>query len=142
MNSAGVSQYSCLTSVLTPAHPPALPHTLTTNIPPTSSSIAFKWKKPADNGDPITGYRIEWSERSNSSATTSELFVERRRARIENLRPDTTYNVRVQAVNSKGRGPLSNVLKATTKPLPPRNEILNIEFSTSYAVVKLSKARR
>jgi len=119
MNSAGVSQYSYLSSVVTPAWPPAPPHTLTTNLPPTSSSIAFKWKKPADNGDPITGYRIEWSERSNSSSANSELFVERRRARIENLRPDTTYNVRVQAVNSKGRGPLSNVLKAATKPLPP-----------------------
>ena len=131
--------------------------------PPTSTCITVKWSKPVVNGgQAITAYRIEWSEvaaptpaavtrggggnsstsNANAAATTTiaELLVDstadgrlRRRARLENLRPDTAYNIRVQAINAKGRGPLSAPLKLATKPLPPgppRLECLNVSHNT------------
>ena len=142
MNSAGSSPYSCAISVSTPATTPSAPHTLITNTHiNTSTCIAFKWKKPSANGEPITGYRIEWTERestknSTPSPTPSELFVTRRCARLENLKPDTTYNIRVQAVNAKGRGSFSAVLKAATKPLPPAPPRLDC-VSASHNTLKL-----
>ena len=47
-------------------------------------------------------------------------MVDRRKVSLEqHLKPDTTYTVRVQAVNTRGKGPLSPTLKVSTKPLPP-----------------------
>ncbi|KAI2569392.1 fibronectin type III domain containing 3A, partial [Homo sapiens] len=38
---------------------------------------------------------------------------------INNLQPDTTYRIRIQALNSLGAGPFSHMIKLKTKPLPP-----------------------
>ena len=141
MNSAGSSPYSCAISVSTPATTPSAPHTLITNTHiNTSTCIAFKWKKPSANGEPITGYRIEWNERESKNSTPVaapfELFVTRRCARLDNLKPDTTYNIRVQAVNAKGRSSFSAILKAATKPLPPAPPRLDC-VSASHNTLKL-----
>ncbi|XP_052868778.1 fibronectin type III domain-containing protein 3B [Anopheles cruzii] len=39
---------------------------------------------------------------------------------IGDLHPETTYKLRIQAVNSIGTGPFSNFIKFTTAPLPPK----------------------
>ncbi len=38
---------------------------------------------------------------------------------LTDLRPDTTYTVRVQAVNRVGAGAFSPALRLATRPLPP-----------------------
>ncbi|KAG7249303.1 hypothetical protein CRUP_018966, partial [Coryphaenoides rupestris] len=38
---------------------------------------------------------------------------------LQNLQPDTSYRIRVQALNSLGAGPFSHAFKLKTKPLPP-----------------------
>ena len=135
MNSAGSSPYSGAISLDTPASAPSAPHTLITHNQPTSTCIAFKWKKPSANGEPITGYRIEWTDRS-SNAATCELLVTRRCVRLENLKPDTAYSIRVQAINAKGPGPSSSPLKASTKPLPPSPPQLEC-VSVSHNMLKI-----
>jgi hypothetical protein len=45
--------------------------------------------------------------------------VTRRKVTLTDLRPDTTYTVRVQAVNRVGAGAFSPALRLATRPLPP-----------------------
>jgi len=117
INSAGCSPYSCNVSMETPASPPCAPHNLVL-VATTSSSLTLKWKRPADNGDRINQYNIEWT--GPDKETHSQPVVDRRKVSLEqHLKPDTTYTVRVQAVNTRGKGPLSPALKVSTKPLPP-----------------------
>ncbi len=47
------------------------------------------------------------------------LSVTRRKVTLTDLRPDTTYTVRVQAVNRVGAGAFSPALRLATRPLPP-----------------------
>jgi len=114
-NSAGCSPYSCTVSLETPCTTPAQPHTLVP-LDQSADSISFKWKKPADNGDRISGYHVEWTGPDKETKST---LAEGRKILLDGLRPDTTFSIRVQAVNSKGKGQLSAALKMSTKPLPP-----------------------
>ena len=115
LNSAGASNYSCNVSMEMPASAPAMPFNLTMTKS-TSSSLFVKWKKPADHGDPIKNYIVEWGV--NEKELTS-VTAERRRINLLDLRPDTGYLIRVQAVNARGRGQFSPFLKVSTRPLPP-----------------------
>ena len=92
INSAGCSPYSCNVSMETPSTPPSAPHTLT-HTQSTASSISFKWKRPADNGDRISGYHVEWSG-PNKEVRSEQVAV--RKLTLDNLKPDTTYTLRVQ----------------------------------------------
>lgn len=114
-NSAGSSPYSCHVSLETPCTTPAAPHTLAA-LAATADSVTFKWKKPADNGDRISGYHVEWTGPDKETRSTA---AEGRKIELVGLRPDTTFTLRVQAVNSRGKGPLSAPLKVSTRPLPP-----------------------
>ncbi|XP_035265119.1 fibronectin type-III domain-containing protein 3A-like [Anguilla anguilla] len=80
---------------------------------PASSCLALRWEEPCCHGAEITGYNIDFGEQLPLSVGRINSFV------VENLQPDTSYRVRVQAVNSVGAGPFSAALKARTRPLPP-----------------------
>ena len=61
------------------------------------------------------------------------MLVTKRKVSLADLRPDTTYSVRVQAVNRVGRGGFSPVLRLATRPLhpaPPRLECLSASHNT------------
>ncbi|XP_075212988.1 miles to go isoform X2 [Lycorma delicatula] len=108
-SSAGWSDYSLLSSTVSPAGPPGpvpSPH-----YTATPTSLHLTWSAPSDHGDPITHYTVDIGERSVSSQETA--------CDIHELTPHTTYRVRVRAVNSVGAGPYSLPLKASTLPLPP-----------------------
>ena len=77
--------------------------------------ILLRWTEPANNGAPITAYRIEWSANgtsnweelvatTNSTATTYSDTVPSGGA---------TRHYRVSAINAAGTGPVSNVDSAT-----------------------------
>ena len=115
INSAGNSDYSCNVSMEMPASAPASPHSLSM-ASSTCSSLCVKWKRSSDHGEPIRNYVVEWgpSEKDLTTVTT-----ERKRITLNDLRPDTSYLIRVQAENAKGKGQFSSFLKVSTQPLPP-----------------------
>ncbi|KAL8173246.1 UNVERIFIED_CONTAM: hypothetical protein K2H54_043151 [Gekko kuhli] len=78
-----------------------------------STCLAISWEKPCDYGSEITGYTIEYGEKQPITVGKVTSFF------IDNLQPDTTYRIRIQAWNSLGAGPFSNMVKLKTKPLPP-----------------------
>ena len=67
------------------------------------------------------------------------MLVTKRKVSLADLRPDTTYSVRVQAVNRVGRGGFSPVLRLATRPLPPAPPRLEC-LSASHNTLKLKWA--
>ena len=119
INSAGVSPFSCNVSMVTPASAPACPRHLVLHSS-TSYSLSVKWKRPADHGEPVLRYWVEWSKAGGETGgSSSSVTTERRRVNLTDLRPDSLHWVRVQAENAMGRGPFSPWLKVSTRPLPP-----------------------
>ncbi|KAJ8280661.1 hypothetical protein GJAV_G00057470 [Gymnothorax javanicus] len=78
-----------------------------------SSCLGLRWDPPCDNGAEITAYLIDLGERQPISVGPVTRHV------IRHLQPDTSYRIRIQALNSLGAGPFSHTLKLKTKPLPP-----------------------
>ncbi|XP_063046081.1 fibronectin type-III domain-containing protein 3A-like [Engraulis encrasicolus] len=87
--------------------------TETAGAAPSPSRLAVRWKEPCDHGAEITGYNIDLGEQLPLSVERTSHHV------LESLQPNTTYRVRVRAVNSIGAGPYSCPLKLRTLPLPP-----------------------
>ncbi|KAJ8368605.1 hypothetical protein SKAU_G00086330 [Synaphobranchus kaupii] len=79
-----------------------------------SSCLGLRWDPPCDNGAEISAYLIDLGERQPISVGTATRHV------IRHLQPDTSYRIRIQALNSLGAGPFSHTLKLKTKPLPPQ----------------------
>ncbi|XP_064157758.1 fibronectin type-III domain-containing protein 3A isoform X2 [Anguilla rostrata] len=79
-----------------------------------SSCLGLRWDPPCDNGAEITAYLIDLGERQPISVGPTTRHV------IRHLQPDTSYRIRIQALNSLGAGPFSHTLKLKTKPLPPQ----------------------
>jgi len=128
INSAGASAYSCNVSMVTPASAPAVPHSLL-EYHSTSSSLSVKWKKPSDHGEAITHYLVEWGLNEKD---LSSVIADKRRISLNDLKPDTSYSIRVQAENANGKGPFTPVLKVATRPLPPappKLECVNISHN-------------
>jgi len=115
INSAGASAYSCNVSMVTPASTPAVPHSLQV-YHSTSSSLNIKWKRPSDHGAGITHYNVEWG---NNEKELSSVVADKRRISLTDLKPDTSYSIRVQAENAMGKGQFTPMLKVATRPLPP-----------------------
>lgn len=115
INSAGASAYSCNVSMVTPASTPAVPHSLQV-YHSTSSSLNIKWKRPSDHGAGITHYNVEWGINEKE---LSSVVADKRRISLTDLKPDTSYSIRVQAENAMGKGQFTPMLKVATRPLPP-----------------------
>ncbi|KAJ8254884.1 hypothetical protein GJAV_G00198440 [Gymnothorax javanicus] len=118
VNVAGAGPFGDIAMVTTPPSVPAavrLVEEVREETPPgpASSCLTLRWEEPCCHGAEITGYNIDLGEQLPLSVGRVNSFV------LDNLQPDTTYRVRVQAVNSVGAGPFSPVLRARTRPLPP-----------------------
>ncbi|CAF1136420.1 unnamed protein product, partial [Didymodactylos carnosus] len=111
VNSAGQGPYTAIASCMTPATCPSIVTSVKAHAK--STSISLSWKVPANNGSPITGYYIDIGEKEL-------IFVgELTEYTIDEVLPDTTYRIRVRAVNNIGPGPFSSTVKCPTKSLPP-----------------------
>jgi predicted phage tail protein len=62
INAAGASPYSGIVSVETPACVPS-PVAALTAVNATATSICFKFKKAACNGERIEEYNVEWTDK-------------------------------------------------------------------------------
>ncbi|KAK2849250.1 hypothetical protein Q5P01_009084 [Channa striata] len=85
-------------------------------------SITVHWTLVFDGGRPVTSYRIYLKPTSGSwdTAVTTRLSnPELTQVTFVDLRPATTYNLRIFAVNSVGVSESSNVLTVTTKEAAP-----------------------
>ncbi|EPY81636.1 hypothetical protein CB1_000724010 [Camelus ferus] len=78
-----------------------------------STCLAISWEKPCDHGSEILAYSIDFGEKQPLTVGKITSYI------IDNLQPDTTYRIRIQALNSLGAGPFSHMIKLKTKPLPP-----------------------
>ncbi|KAG1932870.1 fibronectin type III domain-containing protein 3B [Pimephales promelas] len=78
-----------------------------------STCLGLRWEAPCDHGSEITSYLIDLGEKQPILTGPVTKYI------IQNLQPDTTYRIRIQALNSLGAGPFSHTFKLKTKPLPP-----------------------
>ncbi|KAF5907674.1 fibronectin type-III domain-containing protein 3A-like isoform X1, partial [Clarias magur] len=127
VNAVGAGLFSDVATVLTPASVPAAVEHVEEIRPDSvgastahspATSLALRWTEPNCHGAEISGYNIDFGEEQPLSIERTNYHV------LENLHSDTTYRIRVQAVNSMGAGPFSAVHKLRTRPLPPEPPVL------------------
>ncbi|XP_003256512.2 fibronectin type III domain-containing protein 3B [Nomascus leucogenys] len=120
LNQAGAGPYSELVLCQTPASAPDPVSTLCVleeeplDAYPDSPSacLVLNWEEPCNNGSEILAYNIDLGDTSITVGNTT-IHV------MKDLLPETTYRIRIQAINEIGAGPFSQFIKAKTRPLPP-----------------------
>jgi hypothetical protein len=97
--------------------------------------IDLSWTAPADNGAPITGYRIErstdnvsYSAISVNTGTTSTTYSD------TGLNSNQIYYYKVAAINAVDTGPLSTAANATSTTVPqaPTVSAANVGTGRAY----------
>lgn len=120
VNQAGAGPYSDLVLCQTPASAPDPVSTLcvleeeTLHAHPDSPSVCLvlNWEEPCNNGSEILAYNIDLGDTSITVGNTTTHI-------LKELLPETTYRIRIQAINEIGAGPFSQFIKTKTRPLPP-----------------------
>ncbi|XP_060808751.1 neogenin [Amyelois transitella] len=102
------------TSLEAPPGPPREPRAAP--AAPPARALDLSWAAPAKPNGRLTGYVVMYAAQRSGPEEWTALAVpgERTRARVERLRPRTTYSFKVQARNSKGLGPFSQTVTYTT----------------------------
>ncbi|NWS52592.1 FND3B protein, partial [Chunga burmeisteri] len=120
INQAGAGPYSDLVSCRIPASVPNAVSTLSvledehvdaSQLSP-SVCLVLNWEEPCNNGAEIMSYNIDLGDISIPVGNVTSYV-------IKDLLPETSYRIRIQAVNEIGAGPFSHFIKAKTRPLPP-----------------------
>ncbi|XP_039533391.1 receptor-type tyrosine-protein phosphatase F isoform X6 [Pimephales promelas] len=98
----------------------------------TTSTTRLAWEPPilSERNGRITQYLVVYRDinsKQNSTNRTNETQMT-----IQGLRPDTTYDIRVQAYTSKGGGPISPSIQSRTMSTSPA-------FATSFGVKAVMK---
>ncbi|XP_006745820.1 fibronectin type III domain-containing protein 3B [Leptonychotes weddellii] len=120
VNQAGAGPYSELVLCQTPASAPDPVSTLCVLEEEALSAypdspfvcLVLNWEEPCNNGSEILAYNIDLGDASITVGNTSTHV-------LKDLLPETTYRIRIQAVNEIGAGPFSQFIRAKTRPLPP-----------------------
>lgn len=128
INQAGTSSYSQISRIQTPPSSPSIPTFV--DYEKSAYDIKLTWIEPDCNGTPILYYNVECGDRLVSTPDSSTELT------IDQLLAETTYKVRIQAVNKVGNGLFSNYIKITTLPLPPGPPRLECA-QISYNFIKL-----
>ncbi|KAL0973998.1 hypothetical protein UPYG_G00214090 [Umbra pygmaea] len=101
------------------------------SVPPEPPTVAFRelsarsislwWTAGFDGNIPITGYHVEYKIQTDSwkVVVRSSVLPWERETTINNLRPFSTYNIRMFARNGVGLSKASNELTITTKEAAP-----------------------
>lgn len=148
VNVAGTSNYSEIVEASTPPGPPAVP--VIDELLVTEDSVTVYFKQPATNGAEITSYALEYSsgceggragassssarEKATSSSpqAVKKLSLQGLAAdaegtceyKLEGLRAETTYRIKVRAVNAVGCSQFSGTSKVVTLPHPPSPPVI------------------
>ena len=101
-----------------------------------ANTIALTWTVPADNGDPITGYEIEWSEDGTADSWTALTNPGASDTSHDDsgLDPGTRRYYQVRAVNNTGNGSWSTARNAVTPPDVPTAPTLEAEVNGQNAI--------
>ncbi|XP_076803934.1 fibronectin type-III domain-containing protein 3a-like isoform X2 [Clavelina lepadiformis] len=115
-NKVGIGPWSNTLAVVTsPGSPdkPAIPDA--TVLSPTS--VHLQWNAPESNGADITNYKLMWGGAQSSmlACLTGPVLVHP----LQTLSPNTVYYYSLQAVNSIGHSPISEVGSVCTPPSAP-----------------------
>ncbi|XP_041502656.1 fibronectin type III domain containing protein 3C1-like [Microtus oregoni] len=118
VNIVGVGMFGGTGKVTTPGTVPAIVPMLQEvedKVPAklSSSCIAIRWEEPDCHGSPITGYNIEYGDKKILTVDRVTEYV------LKNLQPNTTYRIRIQAINHYGLSPFSPSIRSKTKPILP-----------------------
>ncbi|KAM4693023.1 fibronectin type III domain-containing protein 3B isoform 1-T2 [Discoglossus pictus] len=120
VNMSGVGPFSDTVCCRTPASVPEAvsnlyvmddPHLESCTIL-TSVRLLLSWDEPCNNGSEITSYNIDMGDIIISVGNMTSYT-------IEDLQPETSYQIRIQAVNAIGAGAFSHLINVKTSPLPP-----------------------
>ncbi|NXW32372.1 FND3B protein, partial [Phaetusa simplex] len=120
INQAGAGPYSELVTCRIPASVPDAVSALSvledehldaSQLSP-AVCLVLTWEEPCNNGAEITSYNIDLGDVSIPVGNVTSYV-------INDLLPETSYRIRIQAVNEIGAGPFSHFIKAKTRPLPP-----------------------
>ena len=101
-----------------------------------ANTIELTWTVPADNGDPITGYEIEWSDDGSANSWGSLTTASAGGTSYDDggLDPGTQRHYRIRAVNGEGAGSWSTERNATTPPAVPGAPTLRAEANGENAI--------
>ncbi len=103
--------------------------------------LTASWTPPADNGDAITGYRVQYRQHPGGAWAVSGgvLNADARRLEIAGLENGATYRVRAQAQNGAGWGRHSWPLAEITLPAPqPPASVASVSASRSNGAIAVS----
>ncbi|XP_057676251.1 neural cell adhesion molecule 1a isoform X5 [Corythoichthys intestinalis] len=102
---------------------------------PFSSSAVVEFDEPDSfGGVPIIKYRVQW--RPDGQGWTGKEYdatEDMTRINIAGLTPDTTYEIKMSAINGKGESESSTAVKFMTGPIPS-SEVPPIIVTTSMAL--------
>ena len=128
-NTTGFGPWSTASSA-TPLGKPAKPST--PKLTAGDEVLVVTWTPPADNGSPITGYKVErcestadctvdsndWVPDNPSGVPTPDETTGTITHPLDGLTNGTTYRVRVLAINDQGDGPWSSTASGTPTVRP------------------------
>ena len=100
--------------------------------------IELTWNEPKDNGQPITGYEIEWSADGSADSWSglAEVSADPTAYTDSSLPANTRRHYRVRAVNSVGGGAWSRSVSAITQLTPPdAPSLTSVEADGPNAIV-------
>ncbi|XP_076878829.1 fibronectin type-III domain-containing protein 3a-like isoform X2 [Brachyhypopomus gauderio] len=124
VNAVGAGLFSKVAMITTPASVPAAVERVEQvwgeplGVATAATSLALRWEEPQCHGAEITGYNIDFGEQLPLCVDRTNFHI------LENLQPDTTYRIRVGAVNAVGAGPFGSALKLRTAATPPEPPLL------------------
>ena len=105
--------------------------------------LTASWTPPADNGDAITGYRVQYRQHPGGAWAVSGgvLNADARSLEIAGLENGATYRVRAQAQNGAGWGrhswPLAEITLPAPQPQPPAS-VAGVSASRSNGSIAVS----
>lgn len=117
VTSAGVGGFGEPSSIVIPSGAPSRVPSVSAS--PIDSGASLAWAAPsADNGSPVSGYRIEASSGAGWGILVVNTGSTARSFSTSGLSNGTTYRFRVAAINAEGVGAMSPSSTAVT-PAPP-----------------------
>ena len=126
-----------VTDVLEPPGRPAAPAVTGS----TRTSLTVEWRAPANAGPPIQDYDLQYRVKNIGSFLDGPQDVADTRVTVEELAPDTEYEVRVRANSAEGEGRWSAPATATTGvDAPPAFESALLAAGLALAIPENERA--